>query len=201
MTKKEKKKKNKFDRTAYMRDYMRDYNQTDDGKKNRQKSNANYQKSEKGKETRKKWLANNPESVQKSSEKYRKTDKWKEAQKRTTAKIAILTREGYAGAVKALRTDLGLSQTQASEKTGVPVATIRQTERGAVYLSEERLKEYANKLGYEDETVAKIVEFKYPVQAIRNYVEEELANHGISSDEADEYLLRDLIEKSVKKVD
>lgn len=199
MTKEEK--NNKFDRTAYMRDYMRDYNQTDDGKKNRQKSNANYQKSEKGKETRKKWLANNPESVQKSTEKYRKTDKWKEAQKRTTAKIAILTREGYAGAVKALRTDLGLSQTQASEKTGVPVATIRQTERGAVYLSEERLKEYANKLGYEDETVAKIVEFKYPVQAIRNYVEEELANHGVSSDEADEYLLRDLIEKSVKKVD
>ena len=159
MTKEEK--NNKFDRTAYMRDYMRDYNQTDDGKKNRQKSNANYQKSEKGKETRKKWLANNPESVQKAYEKYRKTDKWKEAQKRTTAKIAILTREGYAGAVKALRTDLGLSQTQASEKTGVPVATIRQTERGAVYLSEERLKEYANKLGYEDETVAKIVEFKY----------------------------------------
>lgn len=199
MTKEEK--NNKFDRTAYMRDYMRDYNQTDDGKKKRQESNANYQKSEKGKETRKKWLANNPESVQKSSEKYRKTDKWKEAQKRTTAKIAILTREGYAGAVKALRTDLGLSQTQASEKTGVPVATIRQTERGAVYLSEERLKEYANKLGYEDEMVAKIVEFKYPVQAIRNYVEEELANHGVSSDEADEYLLRDLIEKSVKKVD
>ena len=146
-------------------------------------------------------MANNPESVQKAYEKYRKTDKWKEAQKRTTAKIAILTREGYAGAVKALRTDLGLSQTKASEKTGVPVATIRQTERGAVYLSEERLKEYANKLGYEDETVAKIVEFKYPVQAIRNYVEEELANHGVSSDEADEYLLRDLIEKSVKKVD
>ena len=199
MTKEEK--NNKFDRTAYMRDYMRDYNQTDDGKKKRQESNANYQKSEKGKETRKKWLANNPESVQKAYEKYRKTDKWKEAQKRTTAKIAILTREGYAGAVKALRTDLGLSQTQASEKTGVPVATIRQTERGAVYLSEERLKEYANKLGYEDEMVAKIVEFKYPVQAIRNYVEEELANHGVSSDEADEYLLRDLIEKSVKKVD
>lgn len=199
MTKEEK--NNKFDRTAYMRDYMRDYNQTDDGKKKRQESNANYQKSEKGKETRKKWLTNNPESVQKSYEKYRKTDKWKEAQKRTTAKIAILTREGYAGAVKALRTDLGLSQTQASEKTGVPVATIRQTERGAVYLSEERLKEYANKLGYEDETVAKIVEFKYPVQVIRNYVEEELANHGVSSDEADEYLLRSLIEKSVKKVD
>lgn len=203
MTKEEKKKKNKnkFDRTAYMRDYMRDYNQTDDGKKKRQESNANYQKSEKGKETRKKWIANNPESVQKASENYRKTDKWKEAQKRTTSKIAILTREDYAGAVKALRTDLGLSQTQASEKTGVPVATIRQTERGAVYLSEERLKEYANKLGYEDETVAKIVEFKYPVQVIRNYVEEELANHGVSSDEADEYLLRSLIEKSVKKVD
>lgn len=199
MTKEEK--KNKFDRTAYMREYMRDYTQTDNGKKKKQESNANYQKSEKGKETRKKWLAKNPESVQKAYEKYRKTDKWKEAQKRTTAKIAILTREGYAGAVKALRTDLGLSQTQASEKTGVPVATIRQTERGAVYLSEERLKEYANKLGYEDETVDKIVEFKYPVQAIRNYVEEELANYGVSSDEADEYLLRDLIEKSVKKVD
>ena len=199
MTKEEK--KNKFDRTAYMREYMRDYTKTDEGKKKKQEINANYQKSEKGKETRKKWLAKNPESVQKSSEKYRKTDKWKEAQKRTTAKIAILTREGYAGAVKALRTDLGLSQVQASEKTGVPVATIRQTERGAVYLSEERLKEYANKLGYEDETVDKIVEFKYPVQAIRNYVEEELANYGVSADEADEYLLRDLIEKSVKKVD
>lgn len=199
MSKEEKNKK--FDRTAYMREYMREYNQTDDGKKKKQEINANYQKSEKGKETRKKWLAKNPESVQKAYEKYRKTDKWKEAQKRTTAKIAILTREGYAGAVKALRTDLGLSQTQASEKTGVPVATIRQTERGAVYLSEERLKEYANKLGYEDETVDKIVEFKYPVQAIRNYVEEELANYGVSSDEADEYLLRDLIKKSVKKVD
>lgn len=199
MSKEEKNKK--FDRTAYMREYMREYNQTDDGKKKKQEINANYQKSEKGKETRKKWLAKNPESVQKAYEKYRKTDKWKEAQKRTTAKIAILTREGYAGAVKALRTDLGLSQTQASEKTGVPVATIRQTERGAVYLSEERLKEYANKLGYEDETVDKIVEFKYPVQAIRNYVEEELASYGVSSDEADEYLLRDLIEKSVKKVD
>lgn len=199
MTKEEK--KDKFDRTAYMRGYMREYNQTDDGKQKRQESNANYRKSEKGKETRKKWLANNPESVQKASENYRKTDKWKEAKKRTTSKIAILTREDYAGAVKALRTDLGLSQTQASEKTGVPVATIRQTERGAVYLSEERLKEYANKLGYEDETVAKIVEFKYPVQVIRNYVEEELANHGVNSDEADEYLLRSLIEKSVKKVD
>ena len=198
MTKEEK--NNKFDRTAYMRDYMRDYNQTDDGKKNRQKSNANYQKSEKGKETRKKWLANNPESVQKSSEKYRKTDKWKEAQKRTTAKIAILTREGYAGAVKALRTDLGLSQTQASEKTGVPVATIRQTERGAVYLSEERLKEYANKLGYKDDIVDKIVKFKYPVSVVRAHVEEELANYGIGSHEADEELLRSLIEKSVEKV-
>lgn len=199
MTKEEKKKK--FDRTAYMREYMKDYNQTDDGKKKKQEINANYQKSEKGKETRKKWLANNPESVQKAYEKYRKTDKWKEAQKRTTAKIAILTREGYAGAVKALRTDLGLSQTQASEKTGVPVATIRQTERGAVYLSEERLKEYANKLGYEDDIVDKIVEFKYPVNVVRTYVEEELANYGVDSHEADEDLLRSLIEKSVKKVD
>ena len=95
MTKEEKNKK--FDRTAYMRDYMRDYNQTDDGKQKRQESNANYRKSEKGKETRKKWIANNPESVQKASENYRKTDKWKEAQKRTTSKIAILTREDYAG--------------------------------------------------------------------------------------------------------
>ena len=63
MTKEEK--KDKFDRTAYMRGYMREYNQTDDGKQKRQESNANYRKSEKGKETRKKWLANNPESVQK----------------------------------------------------------------------------------------------------------------------------------------
>ena len=76
MTKEEKKKK--FDRTAYMRNYMKDYNQTEHGKKKKQEINANYQKSEKGKETRKKWLAKNPESVQKSSEKYRKTDKWKE---------------------------------------------------------------------------------------------------------------------------
>lgn len=199
MTKEEK--NNKFDRTAYMREYMKDYNQTDDGKKKKQEINANYQKSEKGKETRKKWLANNPESVQKSSEKYRKTDKWKQAQKRTTERVAILTRQGYAGAIKALRSDLGLSQTQASEKTGVPVATIRQTERGAVYLSEERLKEYANKLGYEDDIVDKIVEFKYPVNVVRTYVEEELANYGVDSHEANENLLRSLIEKSVKKVD
>lgn len=137
-------KKKKFDRKAYMRDYMKKYNQTDDGKKKKQEINANYQKSEKGKETRKKWLAKNPESVQKSSEKYRKSDKWKEAQKRTTERVAILIRQGYAGAIKALRSDLDLTQTQASEETGVPVATIRQTERGAVYLSEERLKEYAN---------------------------------------------------------
>lgn len=193
-------KKKKFDRTAYMRNYMKDYNQTENGKKKKQEINANYQKSEKGKETRKKWLAKNPESVQKSSEKYRKTDKWKEAQKRTTERIAILIRQGYAGAIKALRSDLGLTQTQASEKTGVPVATIRQTERGAVYLSEERLKEYANKLGYKDDIVDKIVEFKYPVSVVRTHVEEELANYGIGSYEADEELLRSLIEKSVKKV-
>ena len=170
-------KKKKFDRKAYMRDYMKKYNQTDDGKKKKQEINANYQKSEKGKETRKKWLAKNPESVQKASEKYRKTDKWKEAQKRTTERIAILTRQGYAGAIKALRSDLGLTQTQASEKTGVPVATIRQTERGAVYLSEERLKEYTNKLGYKDDIVYKIVKFKYPVSVVRAHVEEELANY------------------------
>lgn len=194
-------KKKKFDRKAYMRDYMKKYNQTDDGKKKKQEINANYQKSEKGKETRKKWLAKNPESVQKASEKYRKTDKWKEAQKRTTERIAILTRQGYAGAIKALRSDLGLTQTQASEKTGVPVATIRQTERGAVYLSEERLKEYTNKLGYKDDIVDKIVKFKYPVSVVRTHVEEELANYGIGSHEADEELLRSLIEKSVKKVD
>ena len=144
-------------------------------------------------------MAKNPESVQKSSEKYRKTDKWKEAQKRTTERIAILTRQGYAGAIKALRSDLGLTQTQASEKTGVPVATIQQTERGAVYLSEERLKEYANKLGYKDDIVDKIVKFKYPVSVVRTHVEEELANYGIGSYEADEELLRSLIEKSVKK--
>ena len=181
-------KKKKFDRKAYMRDYMKKYNQTDDGKKKKQEINANYQKSEKGKETRKKWLAKNPESVQ------------KEAQKRTTERIAILIRQGYAGAIKALRSDLGLTQTQASEKTGVPVATIRQIERGAVYLSEERLKEYANKLGYKDDIVDKIVEFKYPVSVVRTHVEEELANYGIGSYEADEELLRSLIEKSVKKV-
>ena len=145
-------------------------------------------------------MAKNPESVQKSSEKYRKTDKWKEAQKRTTERIAILTRQGYAGAIKALRSDLDLTQTQASEKTGVPVATIQQTERGAVYLSEERLKEYANKLGYKDDIVDKIVKFKYPVSVVRTHVEEELANYGIGSYEADEELLRSLIEKSVKKV-
>ena len=57
MTKEEK--KNKFDRTAYMREYMRDYTKTDEGKKKKQEINANYQKSEKGKETRKKWLAKN----------------------------------------------------------------------------------------------------------------------------------------------
>ena len=102
---------------------------------------------------------------------------------------------GYAGAIKALRSDLGLTQTQASEKTGVPVATIRQIERGAVYLSEERLKEYANKLGYKDDIVDKIVEFKYPVSVVRTHVEEELANYGIGSYEADEELLRSLIEK------
>ncbi len=165
-------KKKKFDRKAYMRDYMKKYNQTDDGKKKKQEINANYQKSEKG----------------------------KEAQKRTTERIAILTRQGYAGAIKALRSDLGLTQTQASEKTGVPVATIQQTERGAVYLSEERLKEYANKLGYKDDIVDKIVKFKYPVSVVRTHVEEELANYGIGSYEADEELLRSLIEKSVKKV-
>lgn len=50
-------KKKKFDRKAYMRDYMKKYNQTDDGKKKKQEINANYQKSEKGKETRKNgWL-------------------------------------------------------------------------------------------------------------------------------------------------
>ena len=192
-------KKKKFDRKAYMRDYMKKYNQTDDGKKKKQEINANYQKSEKGKETRKKWLAKNPESVQKSSEKYRKSDKWKEAQKRTTERVAILIRQGYAGAIKALRSDLDLTQTQASEETGVPVATIRQTERGAVYLSEERLKEYANKLGYKDDIVDKIVEFKYPVSVVRTHVEEELANYGIGLYEADEELLRSLIEKSEKK--
>ena len=50
-------KKKKFDRTAYMRNYMKDYNQTEHGKKKKQEINANYQKSEKGKETRKNgWL-------------------------------------------------------------------------------------------------------------------------------------------------
>ena len=49
-------KKKKFDSKAYMRDYMKKYNQTDDGKKKKQEINANYQKSEKGKETRKKMV-------------------------------------------------------------------------------------------------------------------------------------------------
>ena len=50
-------KKKMFDRKAYMRDYMKKYNQTDDGKKKKQEINANYQKSEKGKEARKNgWL-------------------------------------------------------------------------------------------------------------------------------------------------
>jgi transcriptional regulator with XRE-family HTH domain len=200
MTKEEKKKK--FDRKAYMRDYRKKYNQTDDGrKKKKQEINANYQKSEKGKETRKKngWLKN-PESVQKRLLKsIGRPTNGKRRKKRTTERIAILTRQGYAGAIKALRSDLGLTQTQASEKTGVPVATIRQTERGAVYLSEERLKEYTNKLGYKDDIVYKIVKFKYPVSVVRAHVEEELANYGIGSHEADEELLRSLIEKKCKK--
>ena len=49
-------------------------------------------------------------------------------------------------------------------------------------MSEELLKEYANKLGYKDDIVDKIVEFKYPVSVVRTHVEEELANYyGIGS--------------------
>ena len=76
MTKEEIKKK--FDRRAYMRDYMKKYNQTDDGKKKSKKSMLITKNQKKGKKPEKKWLAKNPESVQKSSEKYRKSDKWKE---------------------------------------------------------------------------------------------------------------------------
>ena len=55
MTKEEKKKK--FDRTAYMRNYMKDYNQTEHGKKKSKKSMLITKNQKKGKKLEKNgWL-------------------------------------------------------------------------------------------------------------------------------------------------